>query len=99
LPGIADELLLLDVFAGGLGFGRGFGRAATFFLRIDFERAVPADFLVDRAFFLADACGFAVRFGVARLAERAADPFRADLAGLARLAALRLAIAPVLSEP
>ena len=52
------------------------------------------------AFFLADACRLAGRFVVGRLAEpREADPFRAAFAGFPRLAAFRLAISPVLSEP
>jgi hypothetical protein len=102
LPGIADELLPLEApFAATLGFGRAtfFVAAATFFFAIGFDRAAPADFPADPAFFLADACGFALRFVVTRLAERGAGPLRADLAGVARRAALRLAIAPVLSEP
>jgi hypothetical protein len=103
LPGIADELLPLEApFAATLGFGRAatfLVAAATFFFAIGFDRAARADFPADPAFFLADACGFALRFVVTRLAERGAGPFRADLAGVARRAALRLAIAPVLSEP
>jgi hypothetical protein len=46
------------------------------------------------AFFLADACRLTGRLAVGRLAERfEAGPFRADRAGFARFAALRLAMA------
>jgi hypothetical protein len=51
------------------------------------------------AFFLAGACRFADGFEDARRPDRAFEAFRADFAGAARLVALRLAIASVLSEP
>jgi len=56
-------------------------------------------FFVD-AFFLADACRFNDRFADGRLTERrGAGRLRADFAGVARRAAFRFAITPVLSEP
>jgi hypothetical protein len=100
LPGIADELLgFASRLTGALAAALGFARAAAFFLAIGLGRAVEADFFAGAFFFLADACALAVRFVAVRLAGRAADRFRADLAGAARRAALRLAIATVLSEP
>jgi len=51
------------------------------------------------AFFLADACRFPDDFEDARPADRVFEPVRPGFPGAARLAALRLAIASVLSEP
>jgi hypothetical protein len=97
LAGIADELAPLDP---ALAAGFDLGRATTFFFAISLGffatglgRVVPADFLTDPCLVLADACGFAFGLVAVRLARRAADPFRADLARVARRAALRLAIA------
>jgi hypothetical protein len=50
-------------------------------------------------FFLADAFRLGARFTVARRAALVFGPFRPDFARAARRAALRLAIASVLSEP
>jgi hypothetical protein len=91
-----------DRFATGLDFlaiGLDFLAIGLDFLAMGLDRAVPADRRVGPGFFLADACGLPLRLGAARLAERGAGPFRLDLAVVARLAGLRLAIASVLSEP
>jgi hypothetical protein len=69
-----------------------FVRLAAFGLvfRVDFRAG---------AFFLADACRFDDRFAAPRVAARPLAAFRPGFAGAARLVALRLAIASVLSEP
>ena len=95
LTGTADELAAFDLTEALAAFFW----IAFFFVALGFGRAGLADFLTGACFFLADAFGFAVRFLVARAAERPADRFRPDLAGAARRAALRLAIPSVLSEP
>jgi hypothetical protein len=64
--------------------------------------ALDCVFLTDffaGAFFLADACRLDARFTFARRTTLVFGPFRPDFAGAARRAALRLAIASVLSEP
>jgi len=95
-PGTRPEVELFGV-AFFAAFGA--GRPAGFLAAIAFEGAFLLAFFAG-AFFLADACRFAGRFFVGRLAEPlAADLFFAALAGFPRLAAFRLAINPVLSEP
>jgi hypothetical protein len=77
----------------------GAGWLTGFFFATTFGTTFLLGFLAG-AFFLADACRFTRRFPVWRLAgRRAADLFRAAFAAFRRLAAFRLAITSVLSEP
>jgi len=76
----------------------GLARSADFRLLADLGVAFFEDFRAG-AFFLAGARRFADGFEDARRPDRALEAFRADFAGAARLVALRLAIASVLSEP
>ena len=102
LAGTEDDLFLFVVavaVAVAVTVAFGLGRLTALFFATTLEAAFPLDFFAG-ALFLADARRFTARFEVGRLAERRADgPFRDDFADVARLAALRLAITSVLSEP
>jgi hypothetical protein len=95
LAGGVDELARFLV-----AFGAVFGLdwPADFLDFAALEDVFPVDFFTP-AFFLAGACRLTAFFTVARRAGLVFGPFRADFAGALCRAALRLAIASVLSEP
>jgi hypothetical protein len=95
LTGGVDELTR---FVAAFGAVFGLDWTDDFFDFAALEDVFPVDFFAT-AFFLAGACRLTAFFTVARRAGLVFGPFRADFAGALRRAALRLAIASVLSEP